>query len=133
MASKDNLKNFSLEQLREIREKVLSVESKEELLEIIEKVISTKEKEEEIASTSMNARFPIDWMNIDPPYKTLLHKNGIETLAQLRDVKELWSLEGMTPNGEIQLMWAREFFNMDSLEKGKNKGRQPVKSKRNTK
>ena len=134
MATKVNLNNFSLKQLRQIRTKVQSVETKEELLETLEKAISKKEKEEEIALTSsLNARFPIDWMNIDPTYKTLLHKNGIENLAQLRAVDDLKTIEGITPSAEIQLMWAREFFNMDAFDKNKSQTRQYAKGKRNTK
>lgn len=143
MVEKDIFKGFNLEQLSQLKTQVLQAESKEEILEVIEELIEVKEKEEQEKATSLNSRFLVEWMNIDPPYIQMLHRNGIETLAQLRAIKDLWSIQGMTPNGETQISWAKEFFNMDSFEKDKEKtstkstkkssGRQYAKVQKNTK
>ena len=116
MVSKSKLSKFSIEELQTFREKVLQAETKEELLAVIDKTIQKKEYE---LTESMNARFPVDWFNIDSGYIDILHANGITNLAQLRNIKEedLWHLEGMTQGGYRQISWARDFFDMTPIEK----------------
>lgn len=116
MVSKSKLSKFSIEELQTFREKVLQAETKEELLTVIDKVIETKEY---ALTQSMNAQFPVDWFNIDKGYIDLLHANGVENLAQLRNIKEedLWHLSGMTQGGFSQISWARDFFDMTPIEK----------------
>lgn len=116
MVSKSKLSKFSIEELQLFREKVLQAETKEELLAVIDKTIKKKEYEQ---TESMNARFPVDWFNIDQDYIGILHANGITNLAQLRSIKEddLWQLRGMTQGGFRQISWARDFFDMTPIEK----------------
>jgi len=116
MVSKSKLSKFSIEELQVFREKVLQAETKEELLAVIDKTIQKKEYE---LTESMNARFPVDWFNIDSGYIDLLHENGITNLAQLRSIKQedLWQLEGMTQGGFTQISWARDFFDMTPIER----------------
>ena len=125
MVSKSKLSKFSIEELQTFREKVLQAETKEELLTVIDKVIETKEY---ALTQSMNAQFPVDWFNIDKGYIDLLHANGVENLAQLRNIKEedLWHLSGMTQGGFSQISWARDFFDMTPIEKIKPSKRDSI-------
>ena len=95
MVNKNNLEKFSIMELQELKDHIISAETKEELLEAIDEVIKVKEETE---PKSMNERFPIDWMNIDPQYKQKLHDNGIDNLEQLRN-----TLLPKLMNGEIDL------------------------------
>lgn len=107
------LGGFTLEQLQTLRQEVTQVPSKEELLVVLDKTIKQKEVQ---LTTSLNARFSIDWMNIDQPYRQLLHDNGIENLAQLREVENIRTLSGMTEGAYEQISWARDFFDMTPIE-----------------
>ena len=122
--AKNNLKYFSIEELKLIREEVVQAESKEHLVSVIDKVLKKKED----ALTGMNSRFSVDWFNIDPEYIEILHANGITNLAQLRNIKqeELWGLRGMTQGGFEQIAWARDFFDMTPIEKIKPGKRDPM-------
>ena len=122
--AKNNLKYFSIEELKLIREEVVQAESKEHLVSVIDKVLKKKED----ALTGMNSRFSVDWFNIDPEYIEILHANGITNLAQLRNIKqeELWGLRGMTQGGFEQIAWARDFFDMTPIEKIKPEKRDPM-------
>ena len=122
--AKNNLKYFSIEELKLIREEVVQAESKEHLVSVIDKVLKKKED----ALTGMNSRFSVDWFNIDPEYIEILHANGITNLAQLRSIKQedLWNLKGMTQGGFAQIAWARDFFDMTPIEKIKPEKRDPM-------
>ena len=113
MSKKIQLDDFSLEELKRFKSIVTQVESKTALLEAVDKIIAQKEYEQ---TQSLNARFPVDWFNIDPDYIVLLHKNGIDNLAQLRAVENIHSLSGMTEMGYRQISWARDFFDMTPFE-----------------
>lgn len=113
MSGEKHLNRFTIPELKVFRLEVLSAETKEELLETIDKTIQEKEY---ASSKSLNARFPVDWFNIDPQYISLLHDNGIYNLHQLREIKNIRRLSGMTQGGYEQISWARDFFDMTSLE-----------------
>lgn len=125
MVSKSKLSSFSIEELQTFREKVLQASSKEELLEVLDSTIKKKETE---LTKSMNSKFPVDWFNIDQDYIEVLHANGINNLAQLRNIKEedLWKLQGMTQGGFRQISWARDFFDMTPIERIKPSKRDPM-------
>lgn len=107
-----SLDDFTVEQLTAFRNEIVSAKNKEKLLEAIDKVLVDKVSEQ----TSLNSRFSIDWMNIDMQYLQLLHKNNIETLAQLREIEDLRDIPGITEHGLEQISWARDFFDMTPLE-----------------
>ena len=124
MSKKGRLTNFhfSLQELRIIREAVDQAETKRQLLDAIDYMIEQKEK---ALTEGMNACIPVTFFNIDPGYIRVLQGNGIENLAQLRDIPEedLWRLEGMTHGGFEQISWARDFFDMTPVEQMKPKDR----------
>lgn len=107
-----SLNDFTIEQLTTFRNEVVSAKSTDNLLGTIDKILTAKEA----AQTSLNSRFSIDWMNIDMQYLQLLHKNNIETLAQLREIEDLRDISGITEHGLEQISWARDFFDMTPLE-----------------
>lgn len=113
MVDKDQLSIFSISELKKFRAHILNASTKEELLESIDEIIK---KKEENASKSLNSRYLVDWMTIDPRYKKLLHNNGIETEAELLAVKDLWSLQGMNCGAHEQISWAQTFFDMSQIE-----------------
>lgn len=113
MVDKETLTGFNIPTLQAFKQAILSATSTEELLISLDEIIS---KKKELATTSFNARFLVDWMNIDPEYRLLLHRNGIENLHQLREIENLWELEGMTRGGHEQISWARAFFDMTPVE-----------------
>lgn len=116
MVSESKLSTFSIEELQTFREKVLHSSSKEELLEVLDRTI--KKKEEQLTKC-MNSQLLVEYFNIDQDYIEILHRNGINNLAQLRNIKEedLWSLQGMTQGGFRQISWARDFFDMTPIER----------------
>ncbi len=113
MKKKVSLDNFTLDELKLIKKEITTANSKEELLERVDYIISKKGYQ---MTESLNARFPVDWFNIDSCHIKLLHDNGIDTLAQLRGVEDISSLTGITEDGIEKISWAREYFNMDSVE-----------------
>lgn len=115
MILNDKLFGFSIEELKRFKEGILSVESNDELLELIDSTIKAKEK---VLAMSMNSRFLVDWFNIDRANIVMLHNNGINNLAQLRELSEedMRGLTGITQSGFEQISWARDFFDMTSLE-----------------
>lgn len=123
MSKKSQLSSFSLQELRVIREAVAKAETKRQLLDTIDYMVEQKEK---ALTEGMNACIPVTFFNIDPGYIRVLQGNGIENLAQLRDIPEadLWKLDGMTQGGFQQISWARDFFDMTPLEKMKPTERQ---------
>ncbi len=123
MFNKNNLTKYKISELKVFREHLLEATSTEEILIAIDEMIQEKE---EASSKSLNARFPIDWMNIDLDYRQLLHSNGIETEQQLLDIQDLWSLKGMTQGGYEQISWAREFFDMRPIEELPEEKRSPM-------
>ena len=115
MTVNDKLFSFSIDELKYLKERILSVESKEEILELVDTVIKEKEK---VLPMSMNSRFLVDWFNIDRANIVMLHNNGINNLAQLRELSEedMRGLTGITKSGFEQISWARDFFDMTPLE-----------------
>lgn len=115
MSKENKLYTFTIPELKVFRQEVKSVKSKQELLMLIDETICQKEY---VATQSLNARFPVDWFNIDRDYIELLHRNGIDNLQQLREIPEenLYQLTGMTKGGYSQISWARDFFDMTPLE-----------------
>lgn len=107
-----SLNDFTIEQLSTIRQEIISAETKDDLLITLDSIIADKNSK----LHSLNSRFPIDWMNIDIQYLHLLHANGIENLAQLRDVEDLSAIPGITQHGLAQITWAKEFFDMSDIE-----------------
>lgn len=108
------LEDFTLDELKVVREVIVSSGTQEELFERVDKIIKSKEKK---LVTSLNANFPVSWFNIDQEYIALLYRNGIATEAQLLEVEDISTLEGITEMGKQQITWAREFFNMEPLDK----------------
>lgn len=108
------LEDFTLDELKIVRDVITSSGSQEELFEKVDKVIKSKEEKQ---VTSLNANFPVSWFNIDQEYIALLYRNGIATEAQLLEVEDLSELEGITEMGKQQIAWARDFFNMEPIEK----------------
>ena len=76
MKNKKSLECFTLAELKVLREEVIASKTKEELLERVDSIIASRELK---ISESLNARFSVDWFNIDPDYISLLHNNGIDT------------------------------------------------------
>ena len=107
------LEDFTLDELKVVREVIVSSGTQEELFERVDKIIKSKEKK---LVTSLNANFPVSWFNIDQEYIALLYRNGIATEAQLLEVEDISTLEGITEMGKEQITWAREFFNMEPLD-----------------
>ena len=112
--SEKAFKKFTISELKVLRDKIIEIKTKEELLEIIDRTIIEKEK---ASSESLNARFSVDWFNIDRAYIDLLHANGIHNVQQLREVEDIRSLRGITQVGYSQISWARDFFDMTELER----------------
>ncbi len=107
-----SLNDFSLAQLRVIKQGIETADSKESLLAEIDVIIEQKEALREI---DYNRAFTIDMMNIDPDYRELLIRNGIFCEADLLEVEDLHSLTGMTMGAYEQISWARDFFDMTPL------------------
>lgn len=116
MKEKDDLCDFSIEELKIIRNKVIQLKSKNQLLNFLDSII--KDKEDDLTN-NLNAKFKIEWMNIDPDDKVLLKNNGIYNLAQLRNIS-LDSINGITEGAKERISWAREFFNMEPKSEKKN-------------
>lgn len=123
MKKKKSLECFTLAELKVLREEVIASKTKEELLERVDSIIASRELK---ISESLNARFSVDWFNIDPDYISLLHNNGIDTLAQLRQIEDVRELKGITEHGYEQISWAREFFNMEPVEQLPEKKRSDI-------
>lgn len=115
MCKNNRLYKFTIPELQTFKSQVEEAKTKKDLLMLVDETIRQKEY---AATKSLNARFPVDWFNIDKDCIELLHRNGIDNLQQLREIPEenLYQLTGMTQGGYSQISWARDFFDMTLLE-----------------
>ena len=105
---KIQLSDFSLEELKAIKEEITNCENINEVVEKIDLIIAQKNDEYDI-----NKRFDMaifEEFNIFPPTElAILKKNGIQNLAQLHDA-DLGTFKYMTESSKEYIDWARNFY-----------------------
>lgn len=120
--------DFDLNRLKVVKDFLEKSLSYEEALYNINSIIAAKEA---VLASSLNAQTSVAFYNIDLHNIDILLNAGVYTIADLRalTVDEVRSLPGMTKAGLKQILWARDFFDLDAVVERVRKSREAEKHK----